>query len=94
VDSSLFGYDGDRNVSVEERLVAAGLSEHGLTEDDLSQVILRADLNEANLKDARGVTDDLLAEAGSLEGATMPNGHKLEDWIKDKKGSEEDDYQM
>jgi hypothetical protein len=39
---------------------------------------------DANLKFARGVADDQLAEARSLKGATMPNGQKYEDWLKSK----------
>jgi hypothetical protein len=31
-----------------------------------------------------------LIAAGSLEGATMPDGQKYEDWIKDKEGSGKD----
>jgi hypothetical protein len=37
---------------------------------DLSEVYLRG----ANLNFARGVTDDQLSEARSLEGAIMPDG--------------------
>jgi len=36
----------------------------------------------ADLYDAIGVTDKQLEEAESLEGATMPNGQKYEDWLK------------
>jgi hypothetical protein len=43
-----------------------------------------ADLSHADLSRADEVTDDQLAEAGSLEGATMPNGQKYEDWLKSK----------
>jgi hypothetical protein len=31
-----------------------------------------------------------LADALSLEGATMPDGQKYEDWINDKEGSGKD----
>ncbi len=52
-----------------------------------------ADLQEANLQEAdlRGakVTDEQLANTRSLQGATMPNGQKYEDWHKSQ-GSEED----
>jgi uncharacterized protein YjbI with pentapeptide repeats len=48
-----------------------------------------ADLRGADLEHARGVTADQLAEAEFLEGATMPNGQKYEDWLKSK-GSGED----
>jgi hypothetical protein len=42
-----------------------------------------ADLRGAVLTDAK-VIDDQLAEARSLEGATMPNGQKYEEWLKSK----------
>ena len=69
----------------------ANLSEADLSYDNLSS----ANLQGANLTDAvlRGtnlsnakVTSEQLAEAKSLEGATMPNGQKYEDWLKDKEG--------
>ncbi len=48
---------------------------------DLSSAVLsEAHLNRANLSYAQGVTNDQLAEAGSLKGATKPNGQKYEDW--------------
>ena len=69
----------------------ANLSEADLSYDNLSS----ANLQGANLTDAvlRGtnlsnakVTGEQLAEAKSLEGATMPNGQKYEDWLKNKEG--------
>lgn len=42
-----------------------------------------ADLSGADLTNAR-VTEEQLREAESLEGATMPDGQKYEDWLKDK----------
>jgi hypothetical protein len=48
-----------------------------------------AELLRANLQGAV-VTDEQLADARSLEGATMPNGQKYEDWFKDKEGSGKD----
>ena len=69
----------------------AKLSEADLSYDNLSS----ANLQGANLTDAvlRGtnlsnakVTGEQLAEAKSLEGATMPDGQKYEDWLKDKEG--------
>ena len=73
---------------------------------DLSKVdLFRADLSGADLSEAeRGgnypylaaddvsvdVSVDQLRAARSLEGATMPNGQKYEDWIKDIEGRKED----
>jgi uncharacterized protein YjbI with pentapeptide repeats len=56
-------------------------------------VLRRADLTYANLRDAdlsgadlrdEIVTDEQLATCESLEGATMPNGQKYEEWLKSK----------
>jgi uncharacterized protein YjbI with pentapeptide repeats len=53
---------------------------------DLSNVDLRdAELQGATLSDARGITsEELEKQAKTLEGATMPNGQKYEDWLKSK----------
>ncbi len=48
-----------------------------------------ADLSGADLTNAK-VTEAQLREAGSLKGATMPDGQKYEDWLKDEEGSGED----
>jgi len=50
---------------------------------DLSEAVLE----NADLSGAKGITnEELEQQASSLEGATMPNGQKYEDWIKDKEG--------
>jgi hypothetical protein len=36
------------------------------------------------LSDNARVTEEQLREVESLEGATMPDGRKYEDWLKDK----------
>jgi hypothetical protein len=46
----------------------------------------------ANLRDAEGLTEEQVTEAHTLEGATMPNGQKYEDWLKSK-GSGEEGYE-
>ena len=53
---------------------------------DLSGADLNtADLKGATLGNAKGVTNqELEQKAKSLEGATMPNGQKYEDWLKSK----------
>ena len=43
-----------------------------------------ANLSKANLSGIHGWTKEQLGEAKSLEGATMPNGQKYEDWRKSK----------
>ena len=46
-------------------------------------------LEHADLQGAK-VTDEQLADTRSLEGATMPDGQKYEDWLKDNEGSGKD----
>jgi hypothetical protein len=64
----------------EANLSGANLRKTDLREADLSEVNLSranlsdADLNKADLSDATGVTDEQLAQAKTLEGATMPDG--------------------
>jgi uncharacterized protein YjbI with pentapeptide repeats len=79
-------------------LSAASLSETDLSEADLSHAYMPktdlsdADLNDAILRDAdlsgaKGITnEELKQQATTLEGATMPNGQKYEDWLKDREG--------
>jgi uncharacterized protein YjbI with pentapeptide repeats len=44
-----------------------------------------ANLSGAYLGSAEGITnEELEQQAGSLEGATMPNGQKYEAWLKDR----------
>ena len=65
-------------------LRGADLRGANLIEADLTRV----DLSEADLRHAEGVTTEQLIDlARSLEGATMPDGQKDEDWVK---GREED----
>jgi len=45
---------------------------------------LEVHLSLTDLSGARGVTNDEPdEEADSLQGATMPNGQKYEDWLKE-----------
>jgi uncharacterized protein YjbI with pentapeptide repeats len=66
-------------------LSGANLSEAVLRETSLSW----ANLSETYLVGVRGPTDELLEQVKSLEGATMPNGQKYEDWLKDKEDGKE-----
>lgn len=69
----------------------ADLSEADLRDANLGiSKAVGANLSGANLSKAEGLTDEQIAAANSLEGATMPNGQKYEDWRKDKAGSGED----
>jgi hypothetical protein len=61
------------------------LSESNLSGAELHGANLsKANLSKAYLNKAVGLTDEQIAAAESLEGATMPNGQKYEDWLKDK----------
>jgi cell division protein FtsB len=68
----------------------ANLREANLRNANLSDAYLR----KANLSAAQSITsEELEQQAASLEGATMPNGQKYEDWLKSKNRNEgqEDD---
>jgi hypothetical protein len=59
-------------------------------ESDLQQELMReantrgADLSGANLWGATGMSNkELERRAASLKGATMPEGQKYEDWVKE-----------
>jgi hypothetical protein len=79
----------------EANLQEANLQEANLHSARLQEADLRgaklpvAKLQGAKLQGAE-VTDEQLANTWSLQGATMPDGQKYEDWIKDKEGSGED----
>jgi uncharacterized protein YjbI with pentapeptide repeats len=68
----------------------ADLSGADLSGADLSGADLSgADLSGADLENAT-VSKEQLARCESLEGATMPNGQKYEDWLKDREVRGED----
>jgi len=69
----------------ETNLIRANLRGANLSEADLRGVALR----EASLAQAI-VTVEQLEQARSLEGATLPNGQKYEDWLKDRGRRKED----
>jgi hypothetical protein len=67
-------------------LLGADLSDANLSDANLSRADLsNAVLDNANLGGAEGITNkELEQQAASLEGATMPNGQKYEDWLKSR----------
>jgi uncharacterized protein YjbI with pentapeptide repeats len=73
-------------------LSGANLRGADLSEANLSEANLReADLSGADLSVALGITNEELEyQAASLINATMPNGQKYEDWLKDKKAREDE----
>jgi type II secretory pathway pseudopilin PulG len=83
-DASLVNADLQRKDEL--NLNGANLSYTNLSDADLSN----ANLSGANLKAATGWNEKQLEQARSLEGATMPNGQKYEDWLKDREGRGED----
>ncbi len=80
----------------ETKLQCAFLCAARLAKADLSGANLaEADLSGADLSDARGLTEEQLSKAATLEGATMPDGQRLkaiynpegpsfEDWLQSK----------
>ena len=71
-------------------LTAAFLNDADLSGENVVGYLYGADLDLANLRGAKGITnEELLLQAVSLDGAIMPNGQKYEDWLKTK-DSEED----
>jgi len=67
-------------------LTDANLTDAVLHDTTLSGALLGgADLSGADLTNT-AVTQEQLDKAEALEGATMPNGQKYEDWLKDRKG--------
>jgi uncharacterized protein YjbI with pentapeptide repeats len=105
-EAALSGADLSSTALSGAHLSTADLSEAHLSRADLSEAHLMgahlsgANLSKADLSGARGWTDEQLRAAGSLEGATMPDGRTLrgdkmptgptfEDWLKDKKTREE-----
>ena len=66
-------------------LASAELAFANLSSANLSTTnLLYTSLIEANLRGAVGLDEKQLAQAHPLEGATMPNGQKYEDWLKGK----------
>jgi hypothetical protein len=91
--------DGARKRTVLQFLYESGLIYStrpvlGLSGAYLRKANLRAaNLGVANLSGAKGITNEELVDqqAASLEGATMPNGQKYEEWLKDKKAQGKDE---
>jgi uncharacterized protein YjbI with pentapeptide repeats len=80
----------------EAYLWGANLSNANLNGANLQEAVLYgvdfmgAELKGADLHRAISVDEDNLAQAKSLQGATMPNGQKYEDWRKAKEAHGED----
>ena len=71
-------------------LIGANLNDATLTNARLPRVDLSgANLSGAILERAEGVRCEQTRSAESLDGATMPNGQKYGDWLKDREGCRE-----
>jgi pentapeptide repeat protein len=87
--------DLDRAELIGANLANAELRNTELPRADLSGADLSgadltyADLSGADLSGAKGVRCEQTRGAESLGGATMPNGKKYEDWLKDREGCRE-----
>ncbi len=72
-------------------LLGANLSMTNMSGADLLGADLSmTNMSEAGLGEAKGITNEQLEQALYLDGATMPNGQKYEDWLKDREGRGED----
>jgi uncharacterized protein YjbI with pentapeptide repeats len=99
-DADLSGADlRGADLSVAD-LRGADLERANLSNADLSFSNLRytllfgANLSEADLTNVSGVTsEELNLMASSLQGATMPNGQKYEDWLKYREKRQQDEFQ-
>jgi uncharacterized protein YjbI with pentapeptide repeats len=73
-------------------LQSADLEGANLQNTNLNHADLKgASLKNAVLTGAKSWTEEQLAAAASLEGATMPNGQKYEDWLKDREKRQQDE---
>jgi uncharacterized protein YjbI with pentapeptide repeats len=79
----------------------ADLREANLWKADLSRANLReaflidthlseTDLSRADLRDIDATNEQLGQQAATFENATMPNGQKYEDWLKNKNSGEDE----
>ena len=82
----LAGADPESAILSSAHLEKANLSGANLRDADLSGAYLHdTDLRGADITNAR-ITEEQLRRAESLEGATMPNGQNLEEWLRSRGG--------
>src|SRR5215213_5181362 len=80
----------DPVVELEGRLAGLQAKRQRFAQSTLRDATLRdanlrgAKVSKADLSGARDTTSKQLAQAKSLEGATMSNGQKYEDWLKSR----------
>jgi uncharacterized protein YjbI with pentapeptide repeats len=68
-------------------LDGAGLSDADLSDANLDGAsLVDVDLTRADLSGAEGVRCQQTEDGKSLDGATMPNEQKYEEWLKDREG--------
>jgi hypothetical protein len=80
-----------RRIASAVRCWAKGSSLPGEHIEQAFRLLEDANLEWADLSGVRGITnmDVEIQTPVLLKGATMPNGRKYEDWLKDKGGSGE-----
>ena len=85
-DTNMYGAHLQSTDLTHADLSGAGLENTDLRDSNLLGTDLNdADLSGADLSDARGLTNEQIAASSkTLEGATMPNGQKYEDWLKER----------
>jgi uncharacterized protein YjbI with pentapeptide repeats len=84
-DANLAGADLSNAEELWERGTYMWKRGAGLSHADLSGANLKGtDLSRANLSGAKGITKEQLGQAKSLQGTTMPNGQKYEEWLKSR----------
>ena len=74
-------------------LTGVDLSDANLIGADLRGAILRGAYKVTGVETKQPITnEELVQQTKFLEGATMPNGQKFEDWLEVKEGRTEDGY--
>jgi hypothetical protein len=90
--TDLRGADLQQTWLLSATLMGASMQGADLRRSLLEEANLQwADLSGADLSGALGCTVDQLTAAESLKGATMPDGQKYEDWIKNREGGRENE---
>jgi uncharacterized protein YjbI with pentapeptide repeats len=73
-------------------LLYSDLGGANLSNANLTKALLtNSHFDSANLRDSKGWTKKELAGLSRLDNATMPNGQKYEDWLKDREKGQQDE---
>jgi Pentapeptide repeats (8 copies) len=86
--TNLLGTNLSRADLSRANLMDANVSRANLSDAKLGD----ADLSDADLSDALGITnEELEQQAKTLKGATMPDGQRYQDWLKDREKRQQDE---